>query len=255
MDYGTCSLMGNVSETDARFLFEDCAWLYAFCREHLFRDHTDEIARALFPGGVIPDNMSVLEVGCGPGFYARRLAQRFPTLRTIGIDRSSSLIAEARRLASADALTNCRFQEGEVESLADCIEAVDGIISSRLLLVISDAISVVSEMFRVLKPGGRLFLAEPTSAFKTRLPLSAMRLVTHFIRTANRKAFPQAARVIAPQEFEEIIYSQPWDKVSIQKHGDYQCAICQKSGVSLLNSGESQGFQDGIHIADRRSFA
>jgi arsenite methyltransferase len=106
MDYGTCSLMRTDHETDARHLFEDGAWLYAFCREHLFRDHTEEITHALFPDGVCSENMSALEVGCGPGFYARRLARRLPSLRLVGIDRSSRLLARAQYRASSDALMN-----------------------------------------------------------------------------------------------------------------------------------------------------
>ncbi|HTW45971.1 MAG TPA: class I SAM-dependent methyltransferase [Acidobacteriaceae bacterium] len=255
MDYGTCSLTRAERETDARHLFEEGAWLYAFCREHLFRDHTDEIAAALFPDGLIGEDVSALEVGCGPGFYARRLARRFPALRTIGIDRSSRLITQARRLASSDALTNCHFREGDVASLSGCMEPVDAIISSRLLLVVSNHRPVINEMFQVLKPGGRLFLAEPTSTFKTQLPLSAMRLVTHFMRTADRKAFPQAAKVITPQEFEELIRSQPWGKVSIRRYGDYQCGVCQKSSDAATDFGKRQRLEHGVRMAGPRSVA
>ena len=88
MDDDACSPTRTERETDTRHLFEDCAWLYAFCREHLFRDHTEEIAQALFPDGVPSESMSVLEVGCGPGFYARRLARRYPALPGISWFRS-----------------------------------------------------------------------------------------------------------------------------------------------------------------------
>jgi arsenite methyltransferase len=254
MDYGTCSLTGNARETETRRLFEECAWLYAFCREHLFRDHTNEIAQALFPDGVVAGNVSVLEVGCGPGFYSRRLARRYPAVRTIGIDRSSRLIAEARRLASLAALTNCQFREGDVESLSGSTEAVDAIISSRLLLVVTNREPVINEIFRALKPGGRLFLTEPTSTFKTQLPLSAMRFATYFMRRANRMAFPLTAKVMDSEAFEKLVRSQPWGKVFIHRHGDYQCAVCHKSGNAELNFEEAQEIETGIHLANPRSF-
>src|ERR1700761_2151684 len=229
MDYGTCSLTSTERETDAKHLFEDCAWLYAFCREHLFHDHTEEIAEALFPDGVSSESKSVIEVGCGPGFYARRLARRYPALRVLGVDRSSRLVAWAQWRASTDALANCRFQQGDVEDLSASVDAVDAVISSRLLLVVADRMAVIAEVFRVLKPGGRLFLAEPTANFKTQLPISAMRLATHFTRSAHRRTSSQTAEVLASQDFEDLMHTQPWGSVTIRMCGDYQCAVCEKS--------------------------
>lgn len=255
MSYGTCSLTRTERETDARHLFEECAWLYAFCREHLFHDHTDEIARALFPDGVPSEDVSLLEVGCGPGYYARQLARRYPSLRVVGFDRSSRLIARARSRASSDTLTNCQFQEGNVESLSTSVQAVDAVVSSRLLLVVANRRSVMTEMFRVLKPGGRLFLAEPTSSFKTRLPLSAMRLVNHFTRSTHRTVVEQTAEVLACTEFEDLVRSQPWSNVSIQMHGDYQCAVCEKSRDVAMDIRGLNRFESAIPAAGSRSLA
>jgi ubiquinone/menaquinone biosynthesis C-methylase UbiE len=233
MDDGACSLRRNAVERDARHLFEDCAWLYAFCREHLFRDHTEEITQALFPDGVAPGSISLLEVGCGPGFYARRLAQRYPALQVLGIDRSSRLVEWARWRASSEALANCRFEQGNVECLSASAEAVDAVISSRLLLVVANREATIAEIFRVLKPGGRLFLAEPTAIFKTQLPLSAMRLASYFTRSARPQTFQQAAEVLAPRDFEDLMHSQPWSGVMIRMYGDYQCAVCEKSSTQV----------------------
>lgn len=250
-----CSLSKPTRETDTRHLFEDCAWLYAFCREHLFRDHTEEIARALFPDGVTSEGISVIEVGCGPGFYSRRLAQRYPTLQVLGLDRSVRLIDWAQWRASSVALTNCRFQQGDVESLSACVEAVDAVISSRLLLVVANRKSVISEMFRVLKPGGRLFLAEPTASFKTQLPLSAMRLATRFMRSAAQMSFPQSAEIITRQDFEGLVRSQPWSKVSFQMHGDYQCAVCEKGFAEVTDTRRMEIAEHSMPVTCSRSFA
>ncbi len=242
-------------ETDTKHLFEDCAWLYAFCREHLFCDHTEEIAKTLFPNGVISESMSVLEVGCGPGFYARRLARRYPALRVLGVDRSSRLLAWARSRASSDGLVNCRFQQGDVECVSACIEAVDAVISSRLLLIVDNRITVMSEIFQVLKPGGRLFLVEPTANLKTQFPLAAMRFVVRFIRSTSREAFPRKAKILSPPEFEDLVRSQSWSKVSIQRYGDYQCAVCEKSGDRVCDRNDVKAHAHSIAVLDSRSLA
>ncbi len=242
-------------EPDTKHLFEDCAWLYAFCREHLFCDHTEEIARTLFPDGVLFQSMSVLEVGCGPGFYARRLARRYPALRVLGVDRSSRLLAWARSRASSDELANCQFQQGDVECVSACVEAVDAVISSRLLLIVDNRITVMSEIFQVLKPGGRLFLVEPTANLKAQFPLAAMRFVMRVIRSTSREAFPKKAKILSPPEFEDLVRSQPWSRVSIQMYGDYQCAVCDKSGDGVSNSKELEMQADGIAVTGSRSVA
>jgi arsenite methyltransferase len=243
------------SETGTKHLFEDCAWLYALCREYLFRDHTEEIAKSLFPKDVLSRGMSVLEVGCGPGFYARRLARRYPALQVLGVDRSSRLLAWARSRASSDELVNCRFQQGDVECVSGYVEAVDAVISSRLLLIVDDRTTVMSELFQVLKPGGRLFLVEPTANLKTQFPLAAMRLMMRFMRSSGPETFPKKAKILSAPEFEELVFSQPWSKVSIQMYGDYRCAVCDKGGDELMDLKNSDTYTHGIADMGSRSFA
>lgn len=117
MQHEACTLTRTESDSDPKSLFEECAWLYALCREYLFRDHTEQIVQSLFPSGLPSQPTRVLEVGCGPGFYSRRLARRFIGLDVLGVDRSSRLISSARRRATADRLANCHFLQGDVKRL------------------------------------------------------------------------------------------------------------------------------------------
>jgi arsenite methyltransferase len=113
-------------------LFERCHWLYALCREYLFRDHTREITSALFPSGDPADGTRILELGCGPGLYACRFAKDFPQVTTIGIDSSKRLIRHARTRAENLHLQNCNFLEGDAQALGELAQAVDAVIVSRL---------------------------------------------------------------------------------------------------------------------------
>ena len=77
-------------------LFDRFPWLYAFCRDHLFRDDTGRIVASLWTAGVPPADSRLLELGCGPGFYARRLGETFGHLDVTGVDRSELQMGRAR---------------------------------------------------------------------------------------------------------------------------------------------------------------
>src|SRR5437016_13631555 len=80
-------------------LFERFAWIYIFSRERVFRDDTSRIIGAFWPAGEPPASSKVLELGCGPGFYARTLASRFRQISVLGVDSSKQLVRYAREKA------------------------------------------------------------------------------------------------------------------------------------------------------------
>src|SRR5438876_11735465 len=82
-------------------LFEHVAWLYAFCRERLFRDDTERIVTALWPNGGALPGTQLIELGCGPGFYSAQLAKRFPNIFVTGVDRAENQLTLARERAAA----------------------------------------------------------------------------------------------------------------------------------------------------------
>lgn len=219
---------------DAESLFERFPWLYAFCRDHLFRDDTARIAAALWPGSVPPIGCELLEVGCGPGFYTRRLAATFAQLRTTGIDRSEKQLDRARSLASADGLDNCFFHGGDARVLEIPDVHFDAVVASRLFVVLSERRSVLSEMHRVLKPGGRCFVAEPRSALRASVPLRAMWLLATLSGSnGNPVAYREPSRVLVmtPDEFGGLISTQPWASVRRWQDPWYQYAVCEKIPV------------------------
>ncbi|WP_074656011.1 class I SAM-dependent methyltransferase [Terriglobus roseus] len=216
-----------------RNLFERRHWLYAFFREHVFRDHTEEIKRSIFPSSGPRPGTRVLELGCGPGFYACRLARLFPQIQTIGIDQSVSLLEWARSRASASHLQNCSFRHGDACALHDGLEQVDAIVVSRLFLIVHDRERVVSEIFRILKPGGRCFVAEPTTRFKTRLPLWFMQISELLSGDSPWRANASSpVKVLSADEFGRLVHSQPWQQVEMVYRDGYQYAICTKRAAA-----------------------
>lgn len=230
MKSGECSCCPSDPAAPRDSLFERRHWLYSIFREHLFRDHTEEIKSAIFPAGGPRHGMRVLELGCGPGFYTCRLARLFPQIETIGVDQSVSLLERARSRASESRLKNCSFYEGDACALQNMLEQMDAVVVSRLFLIVRDREIVLSEIFRVLKPGGKCFLAEPTTRIKTKLPLWVMQLSAVLSGERITGLNPASAKVLSKDEFHELVHSQPWRHVQMVQRNGYQYAVCEKIG-------------------------
>ncbi len=177
-------------------LFERFGWLYAFFREHLFRDDTNGITAALWPGGTPPEGSRLLELGCGPGFYCCQFAERHGGLEVLGIDRSRQQLRRARKNARSRGLDNVRFEHGDALNLDVDSGSVDALLSVRLFTILPQREEALAEMHRVTRAGGRCFIAEPCSRLRTAIPLRIMwgvanvmawRAITVRARTASRR--------------------------------------------------------------------
>jgi arsenite methyltransferase len=209
-------------------LFEHVAWVYAFCREHLFRDDTKRIIAALWPNAGPDPGVQLIELGCGPGFYSRQLAERFRNISVTGVDRSESQLRRARERADAVGLGNCCFKRINALELSCADAKFDIVIASRLFTILPEQNRVIAEMYRVLKPGGRCLIAEPRYAFWASIPLFALWLLAGLIRFRNGYCEPHKATVFSARAFENLFPTQPWKNIRIWQEGRYQYALCEK---------------------------
>jgi arsenite methyltransferase len=217
-----------IGKPDHDSLFERVAWVYVFCREHLFRDDTERIIAALWPRWRPIAGTQLIELGCGPGFYSCRLAERFPNMSVIGVDRSESQLRWARERAGALGLSNCRFRRINALDLSYADAEFDIVLASRLFTILPEQNRAVAEMYRVLKPGGRCFIAEPRHAFRASIPLFAMWLLAGLNRSRNGYREPYKATVFSADAFENLFPAQPWKKITVWQEGRYQYALCEK---------------------------
>jgi ubiquinone/menaquinone biosynthesis C-methylase UbiE len=209
-------------------LFEHFAWLYIFCREKLFRDDTQRMIHALWPNGSPAAGEKVIELGCGPGFYSCGLAERFREISVIGVDRSPSQLQWAREKRTTLGLTNCRFRSDNVLELSFPDASFDVLIASRLFTVLPNRRRAVAAMYRVLRPGGRCFIAEPRYASWASIPLFTMWLLAGLTHFKNGYREPSRAKVLSAREMNRLFASQPWRKMRTWADGRYQYALCEK---------------------------
>ncbi len=209
-------------------------WLYAFFRERLFRDDTARIAAAVWPDATPPAEARILEMGCGPGFYSMRLAAQFRQLHVLGVDVADRLIARAQREAARKNLRNCRFHCADAREINVAAESMDAVIISRLLLIIGDRKAALAEAYRVLRPGGVCFIAEPRDGWRVRVPY---RIMWGFARCIAAIGGPQLCSYsgsapptpLSAAEFGALTESQSWQRVRTWTDGDYQYAVCWRN--------------------------
>jgi ubiquinone/menaquinone biosynthesis C-methylase UbiE len=97
----------------------------------------------------------VLDVACGTGILARAAAERAgPTGAVVGLDRNDGMLSTARRKAPG-----IDWRQGRAETLPFEAASFDAVASQFGLMFFDDRGAAIKEMWRVLRPGGRLVLA------------------------------------------------------------------------------------------------
>jgi arsenite methyltransferase len=111
--------------------------------------------------GPIAPGSTVLDVGCGAGMDLLLAATRTGKEgKAIGIDMTPEMLERTRASASAMNYDHVELRQGDAESLPVEDASVDVVISNGVINLTTDKSAAFGEIARVLKPGGRLLLAD-----------------------------------------------------------------------------------------------
>jgi SAM-dependent methyltransferase len=112
--------------------------------------------------GPLSAGETVLDIGCGAGTDMLIAAMRVgPSGRAIGVDATAAMRAEAQRNATrANLSERVEIRAGMAEELPVEDESVDVVISNGVLNLAIDKHQAFAEIMRVLRPGGRLMIAD-----------------------------------------------------------------------------------------------
>lgn len=127
---------------------------------HAFLDAVERIPEFQWYRGRIRNFLApepgdrVIDVGCGSGYHACRIAGEFPEAQVIGLDRPAMLVEARRRASTTDVTVDWLPAEAQALPLPE--GTVDGCLMERVLKYLPDPEVAVAEVARVLRPGGRL---------------------------------------------------------------------------------------------------
>ena len=127
------------------------------------------VHEALIAQAELADGHRVLEIGCGTGNLIIRAKRGHPHLEAIGCDPDPRALERARRKASD---FNIRFERGYAATAPYADVEFDRVLSSMMLHHLDDdaKTAAAAEIFRVLRPGGRLHLVDIGGNIRRRRP-------------------------------------------------------------------------------------
>jgi len=109
------------------------------------------------------EGMCVLEIGCGRGVGTEQIFQRFGAAKVYAMDLDQDMIRQARSRLAHYPVDRLTLTEGNATAINVEKESFDAVFDFAILHHIPLWQKAVTEIFRVLKPGGRFYFEEVTS--------------------------------------------------------------------------------------------
>jgi arsenite methyltransferase len=148
--------IAQMTESNSQKLREEFnRWAEAGRGEGMERDHLPITLPVLQKMRLVATD-NLLDVGCGSGWLARRLATLVPDGRVVGIDVSDEMVRVARRGSAS--FDNVLFVTGEAEEIPWEANFFSHAISVESSYYWPDPAAGIKEIFRVLRPGGHVWI-------------------------------------------------------------------------------------------------
>ena len=133
---------------------------YSEAETQRLADQANTLSQLLHHDSLFLPPGTVLEAGCGTGSQTRIIAKNNPECRFVSVDISEESLAAARRLVSAENITNVEFQTADIYNLAFDDETFDHVFVCFVLEHLAEPDLALAGLKRVLKSGGSITVIE-----------------------------------------------------------------------------------------------
>lgn len=182
----------------------------------------------------IKEGDTVIDLGSGAGndaFIARRLTGEKG--KVIGIDFTAAMIKKARTNAEKLGLNNVEFRQGDIEDMPVTSNYADVMVSNCVLNLVPNKYKVISEIFRVLKPGGHFSISD--IVLEGELPAKWQEVAELYAGCVSG--------AIQKQVYLEIIKDAGFKNITLQK--DKAITIPDNILASYLSTEEIEEYKKG----------
>ena len=178
----------------------------------------------------------VLDLGSGGGIDVLLSARRVgATGKAYGLDMTDDMLALARENQRKAGVENVEFLKGEIEAIPLPADAVDVIISNCVINLSADKRKVLSESFRVLKPGGRFAVSDVV--FRGEVPEAVKRSVELWIGCV--------AGALQETEYRSLLAEVGFEEIEVEPTRIYRAedakAFLQDAGIDPTGVDEVDG--------------
>jgi len=164
---------------------------------------------------------SVLDLGCGRGSETIQAAmQTGPEGKAVGLDITQAMIDTAHSNAEGIGISNVSFIKGDIENLSFDDGVFDAVMSNCVINHAKNKSKVYSEIFRVLKNGGRFVISDAVT--KVPLPLEVKN---------DPEAWAQCfGGAVTEEEYLKSIMSSGFNNIDVLKRREYS-----KNGYDFIS--------------------